>query len=70
VFNPGERVLLIASPAYMLLLAGFGSFPALSNIAQDAEWLFIVSVAVGAVSLYRIARRAACRSSRQVLSPC
>src|SRR5687767_230167 len=57
VFNPDERILLIASPAYMLLLAGSGSLLALSDVAQSAEWLFLIAVGVGAVSLYRIARR-------------
>ncbi len=58
VFNPGERVLLIAAPADMLLLAIFGSFFAPNAIAQAAEWLFVAALVVGALSLYHIARRA------------
>src|SRR5437899_1331570 len=58
VFNPGEHVLLIAAPAYMLLLAVFGSVFAVLNVAQSAEWLFVAALALGAISLYRVARRA------------
>ncbi len=58
VFNPGERVLLIAAPAYMLLLALFGSLFSPSGIARSADWLFIAAQAVGVYSLFRIVWRA------------
>src|SRR5512135_1372836 len=44
VFNPGERVLLSPSPAYMLALALTGP-----------EWLFALALAISAGSLFRIA---------------
>jgi hypothetical protein len=46
VFNPGERVLLIPSPAYMLALALTGP-----------EWLFALALALGTGCLFRTARR-------------
>ncbi len=55
VFNPGQPVLLIASPAYMLLLA------AVQSIAGDTSpvsiLVFVAALALGANSLFRIARR-------------
>src|SRR5438067_1172596 len=51
VFNPGERVLLIAAPAYMLLLAVLGSVLASLKVAQSAEWLFVAALTLGAISL-------------------
>src|SRR5689334_20435960 len=57
VFNPGERVLLIAAPVYMLLLAIFTTLSFTPNVVPSAEWLFMAALALGALSLYRIARR-------------
>jgi hypothetical protein len=55
VFNPGQPVLLIASLAYMLLLAALQSVVTDTSLA--AGLLFVAALALGANSLFRIARR-------------
>ncbi|MEP7286270.1 MAG: hypothetical protein ABI947_10935 [Chloroflexota bacterium] len=57
VFNAGERVLLVASPAYMLLLALLSMIPPLTSLAA-AKIVFALALAFGAYSLFRLARRA------------
>jgi hypothetical protein len=59
VFNPGEHVLLAASPAYLLLLGLLGGGSTIPQIVQSAGWLFALSIAIGVYSLYRLARHAA-----------
>jgi hypothetical protein len=58
VFNPGQRVLLIAAPAYMLIVAALSVFFVTTNIVQVSEWVFVLALIVGANSLYRISRQA------------
>src|SRR4051794_36378949 len=48
VFNPGQRVLLIAAPLYMLAVAVLAGLFFLTNIAQASEWVFILALVVGA----------------------
>ncbi len=57
VFNPGQPVLLVSAPAYLLLLGVIGTIIPF-NI-QDIAWLLhVAALAVSAVSIFRIARRA------------
>ncbi|MCC7447204.1 MAG: hypothetical protein IT324_07295 [Anaerolineae bacterium] len=57
VFNPGEPVLLIPSPAYLLMLGiAAAVFP--SAPVHGIAWLLsAIALTVGANSLYRIAKR-------------
>jgi len=54
VYNPGERALSTTTPLFTLLLAGIGFF--WSNIPLAANLLGTISIAVGAVFLFDIAR--------------
>lgn len=58
VFNAGERVLLVPSPLYMLLL-GLASavFPAM-DISGIAAVIFALSLGIGSLAIYGIARQA------------
>src|SRR3954463_15865679 len=47
VFNPGQPVLLIAAPAYILMTAALATFFYLTNLAQIAEWLFVIALLIG-----------------------
>src|SRR4051812_28499599 len=57
VFNPGERVLLLPSPAYLLslgiLAAVFPTIP-IQGLSSD---LFFAALLIGAISLYQIMLR-------------
>src|SRR5258708_32026076 len=64
VFNPGERVLLVASPMYLLMVAVLRVVT--STTAADAI-LFTIAALVGAFSLKRIARQAELRESSSIL---
>src|SRR5258706_3851531 len=60
VFNAGERVLLIPSPLYILLLAGSAIVlsPLGVSVVMVSNIMFAFSLAVGALSLMTIANRA------------
>ncbi len=58
VFNAGERVLLMSSPLYLLVLGALAAlFPA-ADIPTLGLVIFVLSVVVGGIAIYWIARRA------------
>src|SRR5258705_4519554 len=57
VFNAGERVLLIPSPLYILLLAGSAIVlsPLGVSVVVISNIIFAISLAIGAISLMMVA---------------
>jgi hypothetical protein len=57
IFNAGERVLLVPSPAYMLVLAGLATLlsPLSVSVFTASQILFALSLALGAASLLGLA---------------
>src|SRR5258708_4935579 len=55
VFNPDERVLLVASPVYILMLA---LLEIIFSTATASAILYIAAAMIGAFSLFRLAHRA------------